>query len=135
MYSKILGVAGFALSLFAVPALGHHSYSMFDQTQLINLKGTVTDFEFVNPHSWLHVSIVNQGGAMETWSFESSSPGGLSRIGWEPDSVAAGDAIEVQFYPLRDGSRGGQLMLVVHSDGTTLCADGDYSGCGLEAAH
>ena len=133
MYSKTLGIAGLALSLFAVPALGHHSYSMFDQTQLLNLTGTVTDFEWVNPHSWLHVSVTNESGASETWSFESSSPGGLSREGWRADSVAAGDAIEVEFHPLRDGSRGGQLLVVSHSDGTILCADDDY--CSVEAAH
>ncbi len=133
MHTKILGIAGLALSLFAVPALGHHSYSMFDETQLLNLTGTVTDFEWVNPHSWLHVSITNESGASETWSFETSSPGGLSREGWRADSVAAGDAIEVEFHPLRDGSRGGQLLVVSHSDGTKLCADDDY--CSVEAAH
>ena len=133
MHTKILGIAGLALSLFAVPAFGHHSYAMFDQTQLLNFKGTVTDFEWVNPHSWLHVSITNESGTSETWSFETSSPGGLSREGWRADSVAAGDAIEVEFHPLRDGSRGGQLLVVSHSDGTKLCARDNY--CGEEAAH
>jgi hypothetical protein len=133
MNSKTFGIAGLALSLFAVPALGHHSYSMFDQTQLLNMSGTVTDFEWVNPHSWLHVSITNESGTAETWSLESSSPNGLARQGWRADSVATGDAIEVQFHPLRDGSRGGQLMIVNHSNGTTLCADGDY--CGDEAEY
>jgi len=133
MYSKTLSIAGLALSLFAVPVFGHHSYAMFDQTQLLNLNGTVTDFEWVNPHSWLHVSITNESGTSETWSFESSSPRGLSAEGWRADSVVAGDAIEVEFHPLRDGSRGGQLLVVARSDGTKLCADGDY--CGPEAAH
>ncbi len=132
MYSKTLGIAGLALSLFVVPAVGHHSYAMFDQTQLLNMNGTVTDFEWVNPHSWLHVSIENESGSMETWSFESSSPGGLSREGWRADSVVAGDAIEVEFHPLRDGSRGGQLLVVAHSDGTKLCADDDYCGEGAD---
>lgn len=128
MFAKKLGFAGLALSLFAFPALGHHSYAMFDQTQLLSMSGTVTDFEWVNPHSWLHVSITNESGASQTWSFESSSPNGLTSIGWRPDSVATGDEIEVEFHPLRDGSRGGQLMVVNHSNGTTLCADGDYCG-------
>lgn len=132
MYSKILGIAGLALSLFAVPALGHHSYAMFDQTQLLNFKGTVADFEWVNPHSWLHVSIMNESGTAETWSFETSSPGGLSREGWRADSVASGDEVEIEFHPLRDGSRGGQLLVVSHSDGTKLCADDDYCGAGAE---
>ena len=128
MFSKTFGFAGLALSLFALPALGHHSYAMFDNTQLINLKGTVSEFEFVNPHSWLHVSVTNEAGTSETWSFESSSPRGLMAEGWRADSVVAGDAIEVEFHPLRDGSRGGQLLVVSRSDGSKLCADGDYCG-------
>jgi len=133
MYTKALGIAGLALALFAVPASGHHSYAMFDQTQLLNFKGTVADFEWVNPHSWLHVSIMNEHGTTETWSFETSSPNGLARIGWRADSVASGDEVEVEFHPLRDGSRGGQLLVVARSDGTKLCADGDY--CSEEAQH
>jgi hypothetical protein len=133
MYSKALGIAGLALSLFAVPAFGHHSYAMFDQSQLLNFKGTVTDFEWVNPHSWLHVSIETESGTTETWSFETSSPNGLARIGWRADSVASGDEIEVEFHPLRDGSRGGQLLVVARSYGTKLCADGDY--CGEDIQH
>nr|TFG55054.1 MAG: hypothetical protein E4H34_01260 [Hyphomicrobiales bacterium] len=129
MYSKTLGIAGLALSLFAIPAFGHHSYAMFNNTQLLNLKGTVTDFEWVNPHSWLHVSITNESGTAETLSFASSSPRGLMAEGWKADSVGAGDAVEIEFHPLRDGSRGGQLLVVSRSDGTKLCADGDY--CGL----
>ena len=132
MYSKALGIAGLALSLFAVPASGHHSYAMFDQSQLLNFKGTVADFEWVNPHSWLHVTIMNESGTAETWSFETSSPNGLSRIGWRADSVANGDEVEIEFHPLRDGSRGGQLLVVARSDGTKLCADDDYCGEGAE---
>jgi hypothetical protein len=134
MVSKALGISGFALSLFAFPALGHHSYSMFDDAQLLNMSGTVVDFEWVNPHSWLHVSIENESGGTETWSFETSSPRGLTAIGWQADSVAVGDAVEVEFHPLRDGSRGGQLLVVSRSDGSKLCADGDYCA-DEEAAH
>jgi hypothetical protein len=128
MYSKTLGIAGLALSLFALPALGHHSYSMFDDEQLVNLNGTVTDFEWVNPHSWLHVSIMSEGGTAETWSFETSSPRGLTTEGWQVDSVVAGDTVGVEFHPLRDGSRGGQLLVVSRSDGTKLCAESDFCG-------
>ena len=122
MYSKTLGFAGLALSLFAVPAFGHHSFAMFDQTQTLSLTGTVTEFEWINPHSWLHVSVTDESGSPATWSFESSGPGNLASTGWKSDSVKAGDQIEIGFHPLKDGARGGQLRTVVLPDGTELCS-------------
>ena len=122
MYSKALGIAGLALSLFAVPAFGHHSFSMFDQTQFMNLTGTVTEFEWINPHAWLHVSVTDESGSPETWSFEGGNLGGLAAAGWKSDSVKAGDQIEIGFHPLKDGARGGQLRTVVLPDGTELCS-------------
>ena len=99
MYSKAFGIAGLALSLFAVPAFGHHSFSMFDQTQFMNLTGTVTEFEWINPHAWLHVSVTDESGSPETWSFEGGNLGGLARAGWRADSVAAGEQVEIGFNP------------------------------------
>ena len=125
MYSKALGIAGLALSLFAVPAFGHHSFAMFDQTQTLSLTGTVMEFEWVNPHSWLHLSIADESGNLETWSFEGSSPRGLTVVGWRADSVKHGDQVEVGFSPLKDGSRGGQLRTIILADGSELCSGGD----------
>jgi hypothetical protein len=121
MYSKTFGIAGLALSLFAVPVFGHHSFSMFDQTQVMNLTGTVTEFEWINPHAWLHVSVTDESGSPETWSFEGGNLGGLAAAGWRADSVAAGEQVEIGFNPMVDGARGGQLRTLVLPDGTKLC--------------
>ena len=122
MYSTTLGFAGFALSLFAVPAFGHHSFAMFDRTQTLSLTGTVTEFEWVNPHSWLHLTVTDESGSSATWSFEGSSPRGLTVVGWRADSVKSGDQVEVGFSPLKDGSRGGYLRTIILADGTELCS-------------
>ncbi len=121
MYSKTFGIAGLALSLLAVPALGHHSFSMFDATQLVSLSGTVTEFEWINPHAWLHLSVTDESGSSATWSFEGGGISNLTAVGWKADSVAAGDAIEIGFHPLKDGGRGGQIRTIVFSDGRELC--------------
>ncbi len=121
MYSKTLGFAGLALSLFAVPAFGHHSFAMFDHGQTLSLNGTVTEFEWRNPHSWLHLSVIDEGGNPVTWSFEGGSTGQLTGAGWTTDTVKVGDQIALGFHPLKDGSHGGQLRTVVLPDGTKLC--------------
>ena len=121
MHAKAFGIAGLALSLFAVPAFGHHSFSMFDQTQLVSLSGTVTEFEWINPHAWLHVSVADESGSSQTWSFEGGGIGNLTAVGWKADSIAAGNQIEIAFHPLKDGGRGGQIRTIDFSDGTKLC--------------
>lgn len=121
MFPRSLSFAALALSLFAIPALGHHSMAMFDQTQVQTLTGTVTDFEWVNPHSWLHMDVVGESGNPENWSITGGSPRNMSFIGWTQESVQVGDEVEVGFHPARDGSRIGVMSTIVLADGTELC--------------
>ncbi len=121
LFPKTLGFAGVALSLFALPAFGHHSMAQFDQTQTQNLTGTVTEFEWVNPHSWLHLRVMGENGNPENWAITGGSPRNLTYIGWTVDTVKAGDQIEVRFHPARDGSRVGVLSTIILPDGTELC--------------
>ncbi len=121
---KMIALAGFAASLFVLPAIAHHSFAMFDNTQTTHLEGTVTEFEWINPHSWLHIKVTGEDGSISTWSFETGSPRQLMQSFWAPDSVAAGDQIDVGFHPLKDGSNGGQLLEITKSDGTYLCQGG-----------
>jgi len=120
------GAAGTVL-LFAVPALAHHSFAIFDQSQVISLTGTVEEFEWINPHAWLHLTITDDDGNAALWAFEGGATGQLARLGWAPDSLGPGDEITIGFRPLRDGSRGGQLMRVTLPDGQRLCSN---RGCG-----
>jgi hypothetical protein len=126
MTRKAFGLAIIAAAVSAAPALAHHAFAMFDQTKLVHMSGTVKQFELVNPHGWLHVVIANDKGEASTWSFEGGSVTQLVSIGWK-DSVKPGDKVDVGFYRLKDGSRGGQLMNVKLENGQKLCSN---RGCG-----
>jgi hypothetical protein len=127
MTRTAFGLAGIAAALLAAPALAHHSFAMFDQSKVLYMPGKVKEFEFVNPHSWLHLAIVNDKGDASTWSFEAGSVAQLVRLGWAKDSFKVDDEVEVGFRPLKDGSRGGQLMSVKLANGQKVCSN---RGCG-----
>ena len=126
MTRKAFGLAAIAATLFTAPAWAHHAFAMFDQSKLVHMSGTVKQFELINPHGWLHVIMTNDKGEPATWSFEGGSVTQLVQLGWK-DSLKPGDKIDVGFYRLKDGSRGGQLMNVKLEGGQTLCSN---RGCG-----
>jgi uncharacterized protein DUF6152 len=127
MSRTVFGLAGLAVALFAAPAVAHHAFAMFDSSKLLYMTGAVKQFDFVNPHTWLHVTIVNDKGEVSTWAFEGGSPSQLVSLGWSKDHPRVGETIEVGFRPLKDGSRGGQLMSVKFSNGQRVCSN---RGCG-----
>jgi len=127
MKLKVLGLAGIASSLFALPALAHHSFAMFDQSKLVYITGKVKQFEWVNPHAWLHLTISTPDGKEATWSFEAGSVAQLASLAWKPESFHAGDEVRIGFRPMKDSSRGGQLMSVTLANGQKLCSN---RGCG-----
>ena len=121
MKLKALALTGITAFFLALPAIAHHSFAMFDQSVTTKLNGTVTEFEWINPHTWLHIEVTAEDGSSAVWSFEAGSTGQLLQSLWTPNAVAAGDEIEVQFHPLKDGSNGGQLRDITKTDGTWLC--------------
>jgi hypothetical protein len=127
MTRKALALAGTMAAVLAAPAFAHHSFAMFDQSKVLYMPGTVTEFEFVNPHAWLHLASVNDKGEMSTWSFEAGSVAQLVKLGWSKDSFKVGDKVEIGFRPLKDGSRGGQLMSAKLANGAKVCSN---RGCG-----
>jgi hypothetical protein len=127
MTKTAFGLVGIAAALLAAPAFAHHSFAMFDQSKVLYLTGTVKQFELVNPHAWLHLAILGDKGDASTWSFEGGSVSQLVRLGWSKDSFKVGDEVEVGFRPMKDGSRGGQIMSVKLADGRKVCSN---RGCG-----
>jgi hypothetical protein len=120
MTFKTIVLAGLTGFFLVIPASAHHSFAMFDQTVEIEMDATVTYFEWINPHSWLHFSTVTETGEMQDWSLELASIGQQVRAGWSADTLLEGDEISVVFNPLRDGTRGGTLVSVVLPNGETL---------------
>ena len=110
-----------SLLLFAAsPALAHHSFAMFANNQVQTLEGTVKGFEWINPHAWIHLTVMGSTGKAEEWSFEMGGPGQLAARGWNKDSVKPGDKVMITFHPMRDGSQGGSEMSVKLANGTVL---------------
>ncbi len=127
---RALGFAGLAASLCVVPAFGHHSIVMYDRTVETSIVGTVTAWEWTNPHCWLHVMVDDENGTPRQWTLEANSTGQMARGGWTADSVKAGDEVTVILNPIRDGTRAGRLGSVRFSDGRVLRRAGDASGSG-----
>ncbi len=121
MQPRDLGFALIATTVFVVPANAHHSFAMFDQQKVVVLTGTVKELEWTNPHSWLRVMVENETTHQpQQWSIELASAGQQARIGWTPTIVKPGDKVSIEINPLKDGGRGGTVLLITLPDGTKL---------------
>ena len=121
MNFKALSLSVLATSVFAGPALAHHSYSMFDIDKDVTLKGTVKSLEWTNPHCWL--TVMAEGPAthkIEQWSIELASTGQQTHVGWSATVVKPGDQVTVDIMPLKDGTRGGSIISILLPNGTKL---------------
>src|SRR4029079_7917012 len=118
MLCKALGLAGVALYVF--PAAAHHSFAMFDAEKTTAIEGTVKEFLWTNPHSWIHLTVTDKEGKSVQWSVELGAPSGLVRQGWRPKTLTPGMAVKLLIHPLRSGEPGGQFLQVTLPDGTQL---------------
>jgi hypothetical protein len=105
--------------LAAQPAHSHHSFAMFDRTREVTITGTVKNFQWTNPHSWLQVNAQSAKGVVE-WSIELGSPNTMVRQGWRKTSFKPGDKVALVINPMRDGSYGGAFVSAVNSAGKKL---------------
>jgi hypothetical protein len=113
-------VAALALLASAAPAGAHHSSAMFDMQKTVTLNGTVKQFLWTNPHSFIQLMVRNAQGREEEWSLEMTAPLHLQRLGWKRSSLKPGDRITVKIHPLRDGSKGGNVMEATAADGKPI---------------
>jgi hypothetical protein len=113
-----VAAAGVAL-LTGLPALGHHSYVMFDDKTTVDLEGTVKQWRFTKPHTWL-ILTVEVSGTSNDWAIEGPTTNGLQPRGWSQSTFKPGDRIKVEINPLRDGRKGGALIKATLADGTIL---------------
>ena len=121
MKFRALSLATIAVGIFVVPASAHHSFAMFDATKEVTMSGTVKEFEWTNPHSWLRVTVNDQKtGKPVLWALELSSPARLTTMGMHADTVKVGDVVSVTFHPMKDGTRGGQFMAAKLPNGKNI---------------
>ena len=108
-----------AASGLAAPAFAHHSFAMFDSSKTMTLVGTVKEFQWTNPHTWIQLNVPTSGKTVE-WSIEGGSPNGLARRGWKSTVLKPGDKVTIVIAPMKDGSSGGSLKTITLPDGKTL---------------
>lgn len=116
---KRLTVATLSLALLTGPAFAHHSGAMFDRSKVVVIEGTVKEFGWNNPHSWIRMIAHDQTGDKE-WTFEMGSWSGLARAGWNKYSLKPGDHVQLKAYPLKSGGPGGAFKEVTTADGKVL---------------
>jgi DNA/RNA endonuclease YhcR with UshA esterase domain len=109
-----------ALILAPARISAHHGSSNYDMSKSVSVKGTVTQFAFVNPHSAIHLEAKDDKGNSELWLIEADSPNNLSRTGWTRESLKPGDAVTIVGNQLKDGSKVMRLQKVIFSDGHEL---------------
>ncbi|MGX7896515.1 DUF6152 family protein [Tsuneonella sp. HG222] len=114
--NRKITLAALAVLAAGVPAAAHHSFAMFDQKKIMTVEGTVSAFQWTNPHAFIELDA--PGG--KHWSLELNSPNNLKRQGWSRSSLARGDKVTVRFNPLRDGKSGGLFLDVKLASGKVL---------------
>jgi Family of unknown function (DUF6152) len=114
----------------AMSAYAHHSMNGFDRAKTITIAGTVKQFKWANPHSWIEVEVVNDKGVPEIWNLEMTAPGILARAGWKSTMLKAGDKLTFGVHPMVNGDIGGQFVSVTFPDGLTMTERGAQPAAG-----
>jgi hypothetical protein len=113
-------IAMIGLPLFTASAFAHHSFAMYDRDKTDTVNGIVKEYEWTNPHVWIHIMAPDAAGKAIEWSFEMQSIAQDAAAGWRADSVKPGDKVSIDFHPLKDGTRGGQLVAATIANGQRL---------------
>ncbi len=118
---RSLTAGALALMLSVGIASAHHSTAMFDMQHTVSVTGTVTQFDWTNPHTFIWMDVLNPtSGVVEHWSVEGMSPNYLSRNGWTRHTLKPGDKIGMEVHLLKDGRKGGFCATVTLPDGKKL---------------
>jgi hypothetical protein len=122
-------VALVGAAIAAAPVVAHHGQASYDRAKTVSVMGTVTQFEFVNPHVLIHVSVSQADGKTLEWAGELTSPNRLARLAlgdvkWHKDLVRPGDQITLTGHPARNGAPALFLTKVLDASGKPLIGGG-----------
>jgi hypothetical protein len=101
----------------------HHSAIAYDRNADVELTGTVREFQYTNPHSWLYIQVVDKAGQTVDWGFEAEGPSTLLRAGIKVSLLKPGEKVTVKGHPLKDGRPAAILVSVTKADGSVLSTD------------
>ena len=122
MRAKSITVCAMALELlmFAAPTFAHHGIAAYEEHKQMTVTGSVTYFDFVNPHALVYLNVQQSDGTNAKWQGELTSPNNLARVGWTRRSLQPGDRITVTGFPAKSGANTIWIRRIVKSDGTEL---------------
>ena len=118
---KTFLIASALMMTITAPALAHHSPAAFEAQKTVTLVGTIKEFRWQNPHTWIEVLVPNEKGQEVLWAVELTSPTYLIRAGWKSTTLKPGDKVTVVGRPLTSGEPGSAIFTsVTRADGRTL---------------
>ena len=131
--AMIIAGAGLVVMAAGVAVHAHHAFAAeFDANRPVRLRGVITKMEWINPHSWIHIDVEDEGGEVNSWMIEAGPPGALVRRGWSKQSVTPGIEIQVEGYQAIDGDFRANGRDVTLPDGRRLFAGSSGTGAPLD---
>ena len=106
--------------LVSTPVLAHHGSAAFDVGKKLELKGTVTEWVWGNPHCWLKFNVKNEKGETVTWVAETTNSADMVERGWSKQTFKFGDEVTVALEPVKSGQPVGRVISVLLANGKTL---------------
>ena len=124
MNPRVSTIIAVAAILLTVPfVFAHHGLARFDTSHIVTMQGTITKFDWINPHAYVYADITDQNGKRANWMLECGSLGMLSRFGWSPNVVKRGDKVTVYGFVAKDGSPYMALQKIDLPNGKSLIGE------------
>jgi hypothetical protein len=111
---------GIAVSIFSLPLFAHHGTAAYDTKNVVTVKGTMTDFRFINPHVQLYFDVKNDKGEVERWQAELTAPNKMTRAGWDKHTLKPGDSITASGYVAKNDAHTMWITKLIGPDGEDL---------------
>jgi hypothetical protein len=118
--SMRIGTLAVVMSLFIVPAFSHHADVAYTRTAIELKNATIVKVAWINPHAVVSCDVKDDAGKVARWTLEMGSPSAMLRVGWNRNSISAGDVVKIDVNPAKNGTNFGRLLRVTMADGKTL---------------